>query len=98
MIRPPIKKKVREGRECIATSFLCQKLGIALTNGARGAIVDPALFRAGGESRSDPPLFKIGEETEEEPLESGLAVVLTSVGEGGLVSLSRWPTILLWRP
>lgn len=98
MIRSPRKKRVREERECVFTSFLCRELGIALTNGARWAIVDPALFRAGGESRSDPPLFKIGEETEEEPPESEPTVVSTSVGESGLVSLSRWPTVLLWRP
>lgn len=78
-----------EERECITTSFLCRELDIALTNGVRGAIVDPALFRAGGESRSDPPLFKTGEVTEEEPLESEAAAALTSAGEGRLVSLSR---------
>lgn len=68
-----------------------------LTNDARGpTIVDPALFKAGGESRSDPPLFRTGEETVEELLETEAVSTSLGDGDGGLVSL--WPTILLWRP
>lgn len=78
--------------------FLFRSLISRLTNDGRWPIVDPALFKAGGESRSDPPLFRIGEEIVEELLES--EAVLTPFGDGGgrggLVSL--WPTILLWRP